>query len=67
MAHQGNTATLRGCAEEGYLHAPFFKVVGKLVDCGPSCRPHRRLVIQGSRQLDVERSVDFNNAPAANL
>lgn len=67
MAHQGNTATLRGRAEEGYLHSPFLQVIGKLVYCRPGCRSYRLLIVQKSRQFDMERSVNFNNALAADL
>lgn len=67
MAHQRNTATLRGCAEEGYLHFPILQVIGKLVDRRPGCPSYRLLIVQKSRQFNMERSVNFNNALAADL
>jgi hypothetical protein len=67
MAHQGNTTTLRGRAEKGYLHSPFLQVISKLLDCRPGCRSHCLFIVREPRQSDMERSVNFNNASAADL
>lgn len=67
MAHQGNTATLRCCAEECDLNIAILDICGIVLNSCPRSRCDRLLKVFESCQLYVEIRVDLHQSHEADL